>query len=444
MDDFNSEFHYRVKKVKGDRDGNDKSKNQSHNARGRNGNNKGRNNNNNNNNNNGDKRSWNAKGEPLCWNCGKYGHLSKDCRKPRKDGQDNRNQNGQRNNGRNGNGNRSNNNGNNGTGNSNNANSQQQRQPEAHFIPDGLEDLYNLPAKKHQAGYAAAVDQSDMAEIMQLFDRAMEQQRQTASPQGTRAPKGAVAPEGVASGGSTPGVSTPCSASSQHPELPEEIGSTGSTAEKLEARGAKGLSLGYQGTHNYKVWLLEGGRFLITPYIRVYEEIGALGEKDEPPDLREVVRSLPPYVQRRLRHRPRKKDVGVHNRDDNVVSDDQTDDETKTVKRKRGRPKKVKPELYTCEAPDEDPEIMKALIQEGADPHPGVHSLNFFDESEDEENSTVAIRQAYERMHVQNVFYIDEYLFNVDGDGPTLKEVMENPEWDMWLKVINTEIGKNL
>ncbi|RYP68911.1 hypothetical protein DL771_006400 [Monosporascus sp. 5C6A] len=200
MDNFNSEFHHRVKKAKGDRDGNDKSKNQSHNAKGRNnGNNKGRNNNN-----NGNKPSWNAKGEPLCWNCGKYGHLSKDCRKPRKDqNNQNRNQNGQRNNGRNNNGNRSGNN-------------------------DGLEDLYNLPAKRHQAGYAAAVDQSDMAEIMQLFDRAMEQQRQTASLQGTQAPEDA-APEGVASGGSTPGVSTPCSNSPQHPEFPEEIGSTKST-----------------------------------------------------------------------------------------------------------------------------------------------------------------------------------------------------------------------
>ncbi|RYP69893.1 hypothetical protein DL771_005836 [Monosporascus sp. 5C6A] len=89
---------------------------------------------------------------------------------------------------------------------------------------------------------------------------------------------------------------------------------------------------------------------------------------------------------------------------DNVVSDDQTDNETKTVKRKQGRPKKVKPELYeselyTCEAPDEDPEIMNALIQECADPHPGLRSLNFFDESEDDnvldgdpDNRTVAIR----------------------------------------------------
>ncbi|RYP72213.1 hypothetical protein DL771_004343 [Monosporascus sp. 5C6A] len=228
MDNFNSEFHYRVKKAKGNRNGNDKSKNQSYNAKGRNnyGNNKGRNNNNNN---NGDKPLWNAKGKPLCWNCGKYGHLSKDCRKPRKDGQDNRNQNGQRNNGRNGNGNRSNNNGSN--GNSNNANSQQ-RQSEAHFIPDGLKDLYNLPSKRHQAGYAAAVDQSDMAEIMQLFDRAMEEQ-QNASLQGMQAPEGAVAPEGVASGGSTPeGVSTPCSSSSQHPEDTGSTGSTG-TSKKL-------------------------------------------------------------------------------------------------------------------------------------------------------------------------------------------------------------------
>ncbi|RYP46575.1 hypothetical protein DL769_011380 [Monosporascus sp. CRB-8-3] len=220
-------------------------------------------------------------------------------------------------------------------------------------------------------------------------------------------------------------------------------------AEKLEARGAKGLFLGYQGTHNYKVWLLEGGRFLVTPHIRVYEETGTTGEKDEPPDPRDVVRSLPPHIQRRLRHRPRKKGVGVHNHDDNVVSDDQTDNETKTVKRKRGRPRKVKPELYVCEAPDEDPEIMTALTQEGADPHPGVHSLNFFDESEDDfhgdPDDRDTVQQIYEQMHVRNMLDNDTYrLFSVDGDGPSLKEAMASPEWDMWLKAIYKEIKENL
>ncbi|RYP73397.1 hypothetical protein DL771_003665 [Monosporascus sp. 5C6A] len=114
----------------------------------------------------------------------------------------------------------------------------QQRQSEAHFIPDGLEDLYNLPANRHQAGYAAAVDQSDMAEIMQLFDRAMEQQ-QDVSPQGLQAPEGAIVPEGVASGGPTPGVSTPCSSSSQHSE---DTGSTG-TSKKLLAYAPSNASV---------------------------------------------------------------------------------------------------------------------------------------------------------------------------------------------------------
>ncbi|RYP46204.1 hypothetical protein DL768_007560 [Monosporascus sp. mg162] len=228
-------------------------------------------------------------------------------------------------------------------------------------------------------------------------------------------------------------------------------------AEKLEVRGAKGLFLGYHGTHNYKVWLLEGGCFLVTPHVRVYEEIGAIGEKDEPPDPRDVIRFLPPHVQRKLRHRrSRNKGVSVHNRDDNVVLDDQTDDETKTMKRKRGRPKKVKLKLYECKVPDEDPEIMKALIQEGADPQPGVHNFNFVNDSEDEfyrvpddheairQAHELAVRQAYELIYVRNVYNDLYLLLNVDADGPSLKEAMESPEWDMWLKAINKEIGDNL
>lgn len=142
-------------------------------------------------------------------------------------------------------------------------------------------------------------------------------------------------------------------------------------SEKLSAKGAKAMFLGYEGDSNFVVWLLEGGRFLTTPHIRVQEDTT---EPGEPPDPRDVVRSLPQHVQKRLRHRPgrKNKEVGVKNDDDNVVSEDETDkeDKGKPVKRKRGRPKKTKPELYTCEAPPEHLVIMDelvkiSLIQEG-------------------------------------------------------------------------------
>ncbi|RYP36573.1 hypothetical protein DL768_010930 [Monosporascus sp. mg162] len=47
-------------------------------------------------------------------------------------------------------------------------------------------------------------------------------------------------------------------------------------------------------------------------------------------------------------------------------------------------------------------------------------------------------------MHVRNAYDDPYLLLNVDADGPSLKEAMESPEWDMWLKAINKEIGDNL
>ncbi|RYP05916.1 hypothetical protein DL765_009679 [Monosporascus sp. GIB2] len=77
------------------------------------------------------------------------------------------------------------------------------------------------------------------------------------------------------------------------------------------------------------------------------------------------------YNAHRLRHRQKQQGVGVKNKDHNVVSGDDTDQETKQIKRKRGRPKKTVPELYALEAPDEAPELMRelklALTQEGDD-----------------------------------------------------------------------------
>ncbi|RYP70033.1 hypothetical protein DL771_005724 [Monosporascus sp. 5C6A] len=203
-------------------------------------------------------------------------------------------------------------------------------------------------------------------------------------------------------------------------------------SEKLAARGAKGMLLGYQGTHNYKVWLLEGGRMLTTPHVTVYED---LEEPGQPPDPRDIIRSLPQPVQKRLRHRQKQKGVGVKNKDGNVVSEDDTDQEAKQVKRKRGRPKKTVPELYTLEAPDEAPELLRelklALTQEGdcdldCDLDDGFQSFLLLSDSEDDEG------------------FVGSHGYVTVDDGPSLKEAMESPEREMWLKAIFTEIKENL
>ncbi|RYP82722.1 hypothetical protein DL770_005534 [Monosporascus sp. CRB-9-2] len=110
-------------------------------------------------------------------------------------------------------------------------------------------------------------------------------------------------------------------------------------------------------------------------------------------------------VQKRLRHRQRQKGVGVKNKDDNVVSEDDTDQETKQVKRKRGRPKKIIPKLYTLEAPDEAPELIRelklALTQKGEKGDKGLHTFRFVPDVDDDDffrshgDADQAIRNIY-------------------------------------------------
>lgn len=252
-------------------------------------------------------------------------------------------------------------------------------------------------------------------------------------------------------------------------------------SEKLAGRGTKGIFLGYEGESNYIVWLTEGGRFLTTPHVTVYED---LTEPGAPPDPRDIVRSLPKQVQKRLRHRTGRKDrqkVDIQNDDDNVVSDDETDKEDKEqpIKRKRGRPKKTVPELYMCDAPEEHPEIMAELrrarfTQEGEN----VSKYSFkFDPVDDDiaddwergftgsGDASEAVTRAY--SHMQAMFLLEEERHGIfgdlhetpdfskysetyrlmtmmSGDNPSLKEALTGPERDLWIKAMFIEIQENI
>ncbi|RYP24621.1 hypothetical protein DL765_000447 [Monosporascus sp. GIB2] len=177
-------------------------------------------------------------------------------------------------------------------------------------------------------------------------------------------------------------------------------------SEKLAARGAKGVLLGYQGTHNYKVWLLKGGKLLTTPHVTVYED---LEEPGQPPSPKDIIRSLPQPVQKRLRHRQsQKQGVGVQNKDD-------INQKTKQIKPRRGRPKKTVPKLYTLEAPDEALKLIRklklALTQEGnnldnsVNPYPYPFHFHPLLTDVDDKNGY--------------------RLYTVVDNGPLLKEIME-------------------
>ena len=73
------------------------------------------------------------------------------------------------------------------------------------------------------------------------------------------------------------------------------------TGEKLEARGTRGVFLGYKGRTNKLVWILSGGRLLVSPHVITYENTDKnFGWASDP---RDIVRSLPISVQRRLNAR---------------------------------------------------------------------------------------------------------------------------------------------
>ena len=135
-------------------------------------------------------------------------------------------------------------------------------------------------------------------------------------------------------------------------------------SEKLQPRGIKAILLGYAGNHNYVLWALDGSRWLRTPNVVFYESVGALPAADtrgRPPEIdpRDIVRSLPPAVQRRLRHRASKPKRA---KDLNTVDDDITGSEGE-LRPKRGRPKKTTKQVYVAKAPEDDLSLTQALME---------------------------------------------------------------------------------
>ncbi|RYP74758.1 hypothetical protein DL771_002822 [Monosporascus sp. 5C6A] len=105
----------------------------------------------------------------------------------------------------------------------------------------------------------------------------------------------------------------------------------------------------------------------------------------------------------------------MKNKDDNVISEDDKNQETKEVKRKKGRPKKTVPELYALEAPDEALELMRelklALTQKGdCDLDYDLKRLQSFPLLSNDDD------------------FVGSYGYVIMDDGLLLKEVMESPE----------------
>ncbi|POS83483.1 hypothetical protein EPUL_005493 [Erysiphe pulchra] len=81
------------------------------------------------------------------------------------------------------------------------------------------------------------------------------------------------------------------------------------TGEKLDARGTRCVFLGYRGTKNKLVWLLDGGRFLITPQVVAHESVGSKSRKTNyarNEDFNIARESLPTTLVPRGRGRPKR------------------------------------------------------------------------------------------------------------------------------------------
>ncbi|RYP12674.1 hypothetical protein DL765_007213 [Monosporascus sp. GIB2] len=149
IDDFNSEFH--------DRSNNKKNNNgRSANAR------KGKGNNSRDN-----KPAWNEDGEPLCFNCGKYGHMAKDCPEPQKEknGKGKKGKRGQNGGQRNNSGNSSQSNQSNSSRNTR-SDTRSGGMSEEQFIPEGPRDQY----RSNGGTFSAHIDEQQLQDLMQWYD----------------------------------------------------------------------------------------------------------------------------------------------------------------------------------------------------------------------------------------------------------------------------------
>ncbi|RYP63170.1 hypothetical protein DL771_009401 [Monosporascus sp. 5C6A] len=160
-------FYDRSNKKKNNNNG------RSHNAR------KGKGNRNNN-----GKPAWNKDGEPLCFNCGKYGHMAKDCPEPLKE-KNGKGKKGKR--GQNGGQRQGSNNGN--SSQSNRSNSSRDTrgggQSEEQFIPEGLRDLYRSTGQI----FSAHVEERQLQDLMRYPERPELQATESPKLQGTDCPE---------------------------------------------------------------------------------------------------------------------------------------------------------------------------------------------------------------------------------------------------------------
>ena len=105
------------------------------------------------------------------------------------------------------------------------------------------------------------------------------------------------------------------------------------TSEKLDTNGTKSVFFGYRGRTNKLVWLLDRGRFLVSPNVTAYESVSP--NHGWAPGPRQIFRSLPRAVQDCLKCR--KMDY-ARNEDYNRLRESPIHP---LLPRGRGRPKRV-------------------------------------------------------------------------------------------------------
>ena len=81
-------------------------------------------------------------------------------------------------------------------------------------------------------------------------------------------------------------------------------------SQKLQARAYEGILVGYEGTHNYRVWNPVTRKVATTPHVVFHEQYNddfdehTDGESQAADDSFNVHRSFPPWVQRRQGKKP--------------------------------------------------------------------------------------------------------------------------------------------